>query len=282
MLASALWVGGCANWKENSSVDALTSASRNPPAGQRRIGESKKSIVLDVEFVNIKVDQTDPDQAASLWQWVDETPIDVHLRSRLIDNGLRVGVVSSDERFRQRLSAIASDHDALDNFLASAAVASDVSRGEKRIPMRIGKRYELNLRTPIEGQHVAMARIGDQTIGRTLNNAQYLMAVHPIQMTGQQQIMLKLRTEIQHGEMRQKWIGSDSAIRIDQRRETWSIPSLDLDIEAAQGDMIVIAPTWPLTGLAKRMLAGLNADNQEEQIVVLIRIDRVPTAIDQL
>ncbi|TWU48385.1 hypothetical protein [Rubripirellula reticaptiva] len=248
----------------------------------RPLIESKRSIVLDIEFVNIDVATADADSAASLWQWVDETPIDINLRNEFLNNGIRIGLVSSEERFRERITSLAAQKDVLEEFLTSASVASDLSRGEKRIPMRIGKRYELPVRQPIEGNHVALARVGQQTIGRTLQNAQYLMAIRPVQATGQKQIELSLRTEIQHGETQQKWVGSDSAIRIDQRRETWPIPSLDLNLEVAEGDVLVLAPTWPLTGLAKHMFSGQNADHQPEMVVLLIRVAQVPTAIDRI
>ncbi len=277
VVAFAASIGGCASWKDDSSLDSILKSRE-----KNKIGSPQRSIVLDVEFVNVDAEAVEPDQAASLWQWVDETPIDVKLRQRFLSNGMRVGVVSNKERFRERLSTIAANHDVIDTFMATASVASDVSRGEKKIPMRIGRRYELPVRKPIEGSHVAMVRIDENTVGQTLENAQYLLAIHPLELTAQKQVHMRMRTEIQHGQMRQKWIGSDSAIRIDQRRETWSIPSLDLDINAREGDVIVIAPTWPITGLAKQMLSGVNADNKAEQIVLLIRVEQIPTAVDQL
>ncbi len=246
---------------------------------------------MDVEFVPIKLHATGEDaagvdmamaadRAASMWQWVDETAIDVTLRRRLLENGLRVGLVSNEESFRDRLASIASQQDVVEKFLTSASVASDVSRGAKKIPMRIGKRYELPLRQPIEGTHVAMARIDGETIGKTLLDAQYLFAVEPIRSTGQKQIHLRLRPEIQHGEMRQQWVGSESAFRIGQRRPVWAFPTLDLNLEISEGDVIVIAPTLPMTGLTKHMFVGLNANQQAEQIVLLMRIEHVPTAAD--
>ncbi|TWU60248.1 hypothetical protein Poly51_05230 [Rubripirellula tenax] len=281
-IAAAILMVGCATWKDDSSVDSILAKAKSPPPQDLRIGESKSSIVLDFEFVNFDVAQTDADQAASIWQWVDETSIDLKLRGRFLSNGIRVGMVNNHERFRQRMTSLAADQDDVDEFLASASVASDLSRGKKQIPMRIGKRYELALRNPMEGSHVAMVRVDQNTIGRTLNNAQYMMAVNPIQLTGQKRVHLSLRTEIQHGELRQKYVGAEAAMRIVQQRDTWAIPTLDLDIEAAEGDTIVIAPTWPLTGLAKHMFSGINADNQLEQIVLLIRVTQVPNAIDSL
>lgn len=283
-------MGGCATWKDASTIQSITA----PPAGGNRVSANRtpanqipanrRSIVLDVEFVPIQIrsdsDTNAADVAASMWQWVDETAIDISLRRRLLENGLRVGMVNNSERFRQRIATVTTDQDSVDQFLSSASVASDVSRGEKKIPMRIGKRYELPLRQPIDGTHVGLVRLDGETIGKTLQDAQYLFAIEPIRATGQKQIHLRLRPEIQHGEMRQQWVGSESAFRIGQRRPVWSFPSLDLNLEVSEGDVIVIAPTMPVTGLASRMFSGLNSNQQEEQIVLLIRIEHVPTAAD--
>lgn len=282
-LVLASLVGGCATWKDDSRQVSLVGNPVGKTAGASN-PSARRSIMLDVEFVPIQMDAGDDstaaDVSASMWQWVDETAIDVTLRRRLLENGLRVGMVSNSERFRERIATIATEQDVIDQFLTSASVASDVSRGEKKIPMRIGKRYELPLRQPIEGTHVGLARLDGETIGKTLADAQYLFAIEPIRSTGQKQIQLLLRPEIQHGEMRQQWIGSESTFRIGQRRPVWSFPTLDLNLEVSEGDVIVIAPTMPITGLATRMFSGLNANQQEEQIVLLIKIDNVPTAAD--
>ncbi len=273
---------GCATWKDESSLASHLPSDKPSSLLDRSHAQSKRSIVLDVEFVNLDTSVADADSAASMWQWVDETSIDVNLRHEFLSNGIRVGLVSNDERFRERITSLAAQKDVLEEFLSSASVASDLSRGEKQIPMRIGKRYELPVRQPINGAHVAMIRVNHETIGRSLTNAQYLMAINPMRTTGQKQIELVLKTEIQHGETQQKWIGSDSAIRIDQRRETWAISSLDLNLNVAEGDVIVIAPTWPVAGLGKQMFTGFNADHQSEMVVLLIRVAKVPTAIDRI
>lgn len=280
-LALAMTVCGCASWKDSNwkrGGDLEPALASNQP----QIAENKKSIVLDIEFINVDSDRLDEDVAASLWQWVDETPIDAALRSRLMANGLRVGMIASEERFRDRLSVIATEKDVVDQFLATASVASEVSRGKKRIPMRMGKRYELPLGEPDPGIQTALVRINGETIGKSLTDPQYLLAIEPVAPTAQQQFQLHLRPEIQHGEMRQTVIGGDSAFRIDRRRQTWPLETLALDIIANQGDVLVIAPTTPAAGLGRSMLSGINADNQEEQIIVMIRVDRVPTAVDLL
>ena len=269
---------GCARWKEPISSDPAF----NDTAALRPARESSHRLLVEIEFVNVMVDATDPEYSAELWQWVDETVIDARVRQQLLANGIRTGFVSSEERFRAQLSSEDQETDVVDEFLAEASVASEISHGTKRLPMRFGKRVELALRQPIEGSHVAMLRHDGETIGRTLQNAQYMLAMTVTQAGTANQVQLNLRPEIQHGDTRQKWVSSGSAIRIDSRRETWSMPELDLSLLASEGDLIVFAPTQPLRGLAKHMLAGSGSNQEREQLVVLIRVLQVPSAADQL
>jgi hypothetical protein len=97
-----------------------------------------------------------------------------------------------------------------------------------------------------------------------------------------QQVRLHLRPEVQYGETRQKFVSSDTALRIDTRRESWSIEPLGMDLTLQEGDTVALAPTSPLKGLAKQMLSSPGPDQQPERTVVLIRVSRVPTAVDQL
>lgn len=272
----AVIVVGCASWKERPAGEPTVSHESGT------VGENRKRVILEIEFANISVDADDIDQSASLWQWVDETAIDTELRRKLLANGIRVGFVASEERFRERLARSTVEQDVVQTFLSQASVAGDVSRGEQQIPMRLGHRYELPLRQPIPGSHVAMVRNDGETIGRTLSNAQYFLAVTPTQATGIKQVDLRFRPEIQHGDARQKWISSDSAVRIDTRRDVWSIPELDLTVTAKEHDLLVIAATSPAVGLARHMLMGTNSANVQEQVVIVIRVAQVPSAVDKL
>lgn len=268
---------GCARWKDSVSHESNVSKAA---ATIGTFKESKNRVVVEVEFVNRIIDESDANE--DLWQWVDETAIDSRVRQKLISNGIRSGFVSSEDRFRDHLQPADKTHDVVETFLAEASVASDVAHGSKRIPMRLGKRVELPLGQPIEGSHVAMLRVDGETVGQTLPNAQYLLALAATQADSANQIRLKIRPEIQYGDTKQKWVSSDTALRIDSRRETWSLPELDLNLVASEQDLIVLAPTRPLKGLAKRMLSGTGSDQEDEELYVLLRIVQIPSAVDQL
>lgn len=239
-------------------------------------------MVVEVEFVPISVDEATPDEIQSLWQWVDETKIDSGMRRDMAANGLRIGRVIRKDRFRLRLDAMQSSEGVLDEFFFQASVASDVSHGGRRIPMRMGRRYELPVRQPIEGSHVTMARLDGELIGKTLQDPQFLFAITPTSGATAQQVNLLLRPEIQHGSMRQKWVASDTALRIDTRRETWSLDQLDLNLTGVEDDLYVIGTTRHRAGIGRQMFSGKNSDHKQEQVLMLISLAQVPTPVDQL
>jgi hypothetical protein len=274
MIVLAITAGGCASWKETKGEpDVLTKSASTPT-----LPVSKKSVVLEVQFVNLN----DAEQSESLWQWIDETKVDAQIRQRLLGNGIRVGYVANEQQLRKQLGDPTANMDVVEKFLTEAAVASDVSQGTDRIPLRLGKRYELPLHQPIAGAHVALVRLDGETIGKTLSDAQYQYAITATSAANPKQLQLRLRPEIQHGAMRQKYVTSESALRIDMRRETWAIAELDLDVLVDEGDTLVIAPTDPVTGLGQHMLTGTAADQTLERVMVLLRIAQVPSPIDLL
>ncbi|NNE00335.1 MAG: hypothetical protein HKN47_23700 [Pirellulaceae bacterium] len=237
---------------------------------------------MNVEFVPIEIDETTPDDIQSLWQWVDETNLAATTRRELISNGLRTGRVIDAERFRSRLDSMTQPKSVVDQFLSQADVASEVSHGGRRIPMRTGRRYELPVRQPIEGSHVSLVRLDGELFGRTLVDPQFLLALTPTSGNTPQQINLRFRPEIQHGSMRQSWVSSDTALRIDTRRETWSIDQLDFMLTGVENDTFVMGTTAERIGLGKQMLSGTSSDNTHQQVVVLITLAQVPTPADQI
>ncbi|MEM1068028.1 MAG: hypothetical protein AAGI63_03970, partial [Planctomycetota bacterium] len=172
--------------------------------------------------------------------------------------------------------------DVVDTFLRQASIATEVASGKKQYPMRYGRRYELPVRNPTEGQHVMLLQLDGETVGRTLPNAQYLFAMTARPSSNAQQIELNLQPEVQYGDSRQKFVSSDTALRIDTRRESWAIEQLEMNLTLQEGDTIVFAPTMPLKGLAKQMLSSPGPDQQPQQTIILLRVAQVPTAVDQM
>ena len=262
-------LGWLRNWKAS---DSILSGSDTPLT---EVGQSPHTPVIEVSFVAIKMETEDRDLADGIWQWVDETKIDAVQRHRLLANGIRAGFVSNEDQFRRRLAGETVQSDVVNQFLSEASVNSDLSQGSERLPLRFGRRYELPLRQPTEGNDITLLSLDDGPIGRTLVRPQHMFAITAGRGTNAKQIELQFRPEIQHGDAKQKWITSDSAFRIDTRRDTWSLPELDLDVTAGRGDLLVITADTPPRGLGRKMLTGAGSDQAQQQMLLLIEVIQV-------
>ena len=264
-------LAGCANWR----VSEATSSGSNTPLA--KVGQSPHLPLIEISFVGIKSDDQGDEMADGIWQWVDETKIDPVKRHRLMANGIRAGFVTNEDQFRRRLAGETIQSNVVDQFLGEAAVKSDLSHGNRQLPLRFGRRYELPVRQSAEGSEVILLRLDGGPIGRTLLRPQPIFAITAERGTSSNQIELQFRPEIQHGDAKQKWITSDSAFRIDTRRESWSLAELDLDVVASAGDLLVVSADTPAHGLGKQMLTGTSADQSQQQVLLLIEVIQVGT-----
>ena len=265
---------GCASWTERST-------ERDAIEKQLPVKKSRRSFVLETRFVHARIDPAQPDQFQSLWQWTDETVLPSETRQLLMDNGIRVARVAERDRFESKLSELShdADEDELDELLKSAAVASDHTQGKSRIPMRLGKRYELPVRLPVHGVVTPIIKWEDQLVGKTVKEPQYLFALTGIQGDGTKAIDIQLVPEIQHGDMTSRWTGRESAMRIETRRQSWPLLPLSIVLEAEENATFVIGQTQPQRGLGQHMFRGEDSNRVEQQVLLLLTVTDVPDPV---
>jgi len=256
------------------------------------------STILDVAFVSIAVDKPKlnsvslvgetgevigPEDAKTVrsgidevWRWIDETAIAPEARTALNLNGLRAGRVHTQSEFARALNAIrrTNQGDAA-RLLEAASVSSDVSHASQRIPCRMGRRIELPVRQPGSGDVSTLVTLGGVTMGRTLNTPQPLFAI-TLQPNDSSGIRLRMQPEIQFGAMRQTWVGSDSALRIDSRRESWVMDELAFELAVATGGTVVVGKTFPSFGLGEQMFTGKTADGEVDHVLAVVRVAQIP------
>lgn len=269
---------GCASWSDRAAH------VEREPIDAKPATRASRSIEVESNFVQVRFDPAKPDQLQSIWQWVDETVIPADKRVLLARNGLRVGRVAQHDRLQARVEEFRAENppDVIDQFLASASVASHQTEGTDRIPLRIGKRKELPVRSPINGEQVILFHDGEELVGETLNDPQFLFAVTAERGNLRGTMRLRLRPEVQHGEMEQSFVAGGAAMRIDVRRPSWSFEPLEFDLPASEGDLFVITETASRRGLGRQMFGGKNVDQLEQQTMVLLRVTHIPTAADKL
>ena len=289
--------GGCAQWKSSTSssgegvVALLRGESAKPSTvpNVTQVSRSKSTgLVVEIEFVTVDSDKANDLSLDSLWQWIDETTVDAGERRTLVQNGLRVGRVLDESRFRDQLKLMEHDESILDEFMQTASIGSNLKRPKTEHSMRLGRRFELPVGKPLSGEVTTIVKWNGQIVGRTLMNPQFVFTIEPSGLKGAQEIDLKFRPEVQHGQMRNQLIGADSALRINRHREVWPLDGLQWQIPMRAGDVVVVGADHRGkglrknlraigSGLADRMLHSEHADLGSEQLFVLVKLKELPS-----
>jgi len=275
---------GCATW--HSDVD-LPKAVRGLPPPRRHPGD----VVFEISFIAIKPAKppagvaglspqgdTSDHPEFDIWDFIDETVIGPESRYALRRNGIRMGKVQSVGDFPQRLQQIRTLPTESSEVLETADVQSDLSHSARRITFRVGKRYELPVRQIAKDSQVVLVTTGEQTIGQTLSQAQPLFAMR-VSSADARTVRLSLRPEIQHGEMRQTWVGNDAALRIENRRDSWVLDLLETDWVMEKGDVFVAGCRETAFGLGQQFFIGTTAEGDNDQVLMIVRVVELPTAI---
>jgi len=286
---------GCATWHADAD---LPKTVRGLPPPRRHPGD----VVFDISFIAIKPakppatvaglspqgdNESDGPKSPSdtsnhpefdIWDFIDETVIGPESRYALRRNGIRLGKAQSVGDFPQRLQQIRTLPTESSEVLETADVQSDLSHSARRITFRVGKRYELPVRQIAKDSQVVLVTIGEQTIGQTLSQAQPLFAMR-VSSADARTVRLSLRPEIQHGVMRQTWVGNDAALRIENRRDSWVLDQLETEVVMEKGDVFVAGCRETAFGLGQQFFTGTTAEGDNDQVLMIVRVVELPTAI---
>lgn len=293
-LFSTMMSLGCTAWHTETADLSKTKRSLPPP--RRHPGD----VVLDISFVSItptkappalssqakadlEIDQSLSDESPQsdsidIWKWVDETVISPEDRYALRRNGIRLGKTRSTSDFEDQVQKVRTLPTESSEVLEAVDIQSDLSHSARRVTFRIGKRYELPVRQVASEPQVVLVTIGDQTIGQTLSQSQPLFAMR-VTSADARTARLSLRPEIQHGAMRQTWVGNDAALRIESRRDAWVLDALETAVHLEKGDILVAGCRNPAFGLGKHLFTGTTAGGDNDEVLMIVSVAELPDPI---
>jgi hypothetical protein len=224
-------------------------------------------VSLEVFFVHVPLG--DETTAESIWNDVDEQQFPVEDRRRLAQHGFRVGVASG--ALPQAIQALVDA-----NGSTSAAEESDSTDTGEAQPL--ASRQELRLRPGGKGEVVPcpprdsltlMSLDGRELTGKTLHAAQgrFVVRCHP---EGDGRVRVSLAPQIQHGEVRRRFVGGDGAFRPDIGQHKIEFEHLAIAAQLSPGQMIVAgALRVPLSSLARDFLTDPSSGKPVQKILVL-------------
>lgn len=224
-------------------------------------------IALEVFFVHVPLG--DELTADAIWHDVDEQHFAADLRGRLAQHGFRAGVASGalPAKLQELLDANGSTSAAEESDSTDTGEAQPMaSRQELR--MRPGGKGEIVPCPPRESLTLMTVDKGELT-GRTLRAAQGRFVVR-CQAEGDGRVRVALAPQIQHGEVRRRFVGGDGAFRPDISQDKIEFEQLTVAAHLAEGQMIVLgALPHPLSSLARDFLTDESSGKPVQKMLVL-------------
>lgn len=264
-LFAALFVG-CASWHSDVELAPLL-----PPPQP-----SHNASVVDIAFVPLPVAEGKVDW--ELWNEVDEQVLPKQLRELLAANGLRAGRIEGQ---LPEVIASAMDNQPGDDssqLLQQAELVSEVSHTQRRMFCRPGSRYELPVRSQIQGDVSLIVRHPDTLSGWRLADPLFQFAVET-RLGDRGETILRLIPEIKHGNLKQSWVSSEQALRMESRRSTQIIEHLIIEIPLRVGQALLISPTSTPRGLGQQMFMGKRIDATQDVVALVLRLSKEPNVL---
>lgn len=232
-----------------------------------------------LEVYQIRVSPAQRAAADAAWAAADEQVLSPELRTKLLANGLRAGVVGT---------AMPSE---LTKLLNPDGSASTPNSGEQLITQKsisppAAKRIE-QLRSHEEmtvlvnevRDSLSLLISDDSVRGRTYSQVQTAYVVKAAAEPGQQ-VVVRVTPELQYGEIRNRYQGrSDQGIFMyTPSRERESYPQLAIEAKLAPGESLLLGGLADSAGSLGHALHGSVAKDEAvgESRLVLVRVAKVP------
>ncbi|MEN6459197.1 MAG: hypothetical protein ABFC63_09725 [Thermoguttaceae bacterium] len=229
---------------------------------------SPDSVVLEMFFVRVPFG--DPTVNGKMWEEIDEQPFSPELRQRLTRNGFRVGMLGAQlpEDLTKLLEL--ADKPAPAGQTASAKV--DQLEVEPRVmrrhlQLRAGQRSEI-LASSVYPELPVLVHASGQLSGQTYYEAQAVFATKSFpQQDGRTRI--ELAPELQHGEPRQRWVGSQGMLRLETGRAKQVYGDLTMTADLTPGAMLLLTCLPSRPGSLGYDFFTQNEGRQEQKLLLI-------------
>jgi hypothetical protein len=259
-LLAILAVSGCAPINPNST----TKSAQLPP-----VRLAPDAVVLDIAFVSLPVGDTD--QYAAIWEAADEQPLPPELRKSLDTNGLRVGILG--QRLPSELQKLLDTNPKLAESLTKGDVSElELDGGRQHLPVRAGHRAIVKASAVYPNLPVLISEDG-RLRGQQLTEARCIFSLKSYPQ-GDGRTKLVLTPEIEHGEAKTRWVGSEGMMIQQTGQEKLVLDRLRFEAMLRPGETLLVGPTAESKGLGEYFFSpstGSNTGgkNVQRRLVVL-------------
>lgn len=248
---------GCASWDPPSTVSFDL-----PPARM-----SPDSVILEIAFLRIPVDAAT--EFAALWNEVDEQQLSNEDRRRLESNGFRVGVIGP--RLPDMLHRLIEKAESPFEVTGSGGLLSDdIFQSRRRLPARAGQPAKI-VAVPKEQDQMAVLQTEDGYVRcLAFQQAQGVFVLRAFPL-GDGRVRIQLTPTIEHGVLRNQYVGGDQSFMLQAGRDTHAFEDLRMENLLSPGETLAITKTLDAKGLGSHFFAA-DAATSSSGSVMLIRL----------
>jgi len=264
MVRLALWCAaalpGCRNVAEPVGQSLLKPAPMSADA-----------VAMEVFFVRFPLGEAEAN--GPLWAEIDEMHLPAEVRQRLARNGLRVGLVGGQVpaglvKLMELKDKPAPQPRSLENRVVDLEHAPRVVR--RRMELRPGVRTDVVASDTQDELSVLLCNAGGVE-GETFRSAQavFVMRAYP-ERDGR--VRVRVVPEIQHGENKLRYVGTQGALRIEPGRAKRAFDDLAVEAVLAPGHMLILSTLLDRPGSLGYRFFTQDADGHVEQKLLVIRL----------
>lgn len=251
-----------------------TAAVSTPQSILKAVRTGSDRVTLEIFQARVPAD--DKQLAKELWQAADEQRFDLDVRNRLVSNGFRAGVISGTlpDALAKSLNLQSEMPEetkkrVIDGNTATPKVTRRVLQLKRGEPAMIQA-------SEVQGSLNVLLNTESGLQGKSYQEVQSVYSLRAETLPAQR-IKVELVPELQHGEMRNRWAGSDQGILVvTPSRERKVFDQMKISVPLAAGELLVVsgladAPASLGSAFHTERRAGVT-----EQKLVLIRLLQVP------
>ena len=246
----------------------------DPQSFLKAVKTAPDSVALEIFQVRYPV--TDDELDEQLWQAVDEQRLDVDLRHGLIRNGFRAGVLGG--AVPDRLAQVLNLESEMPGTQAARVItgqSADPSVTRRVVQLSRSESATIQVSRLRDTLNVMMTGEGGLR-GQSYEQVQAAYSMRAEAVAGQR-VVLRLMPELQHGELRNRYAGSDQGIfLVTPSRERELYDALELNVEMTAGEMLVVGGLPDASGSLGHAFHAENQRGPSELKLILVRLVEVP------
>ncbi len=253
----------------------LTTATVSTPQSILKAVRSGPDRVT-LEIFQVRVAADDKQLAAELWQAADEQRLDLDVRNRLVSNGFRAGVIGGalpDSLARSLNLQSEMPEEEQERIITDESATPKVARRVLQLKRREPATIQAS---EVQSSLHVLLNTESGLQGKSYEEVQGVYSLRAESLPGQQ-VEVQLIPELQHGELRNRYAGSDQGIFVvTPSRERKVFDEMKMSVSLAAGEMLVVTGVPETPGSLGSAFHTERTAGVAEQKLVLVRLLQVP------